>query len=109
MLTRDILTQIVQPLYFLGDQVGTKMLSVKGMFENGTARPVEPIKGRDGQAVIITFIEEEPIDSAKAIEEGWDELIQLIKDSEVDTGITDLAQEHDHYLYGKPKKINGNL
>jgi hypothetical protein len=85
------------------------MLSVKGMFENGTARPVEPVNGRNGQAVIITFIEEGQPDSDEAIEEGWDLLAQLIKDCEVDTGITDLAQEHDHYLYGKPKHNNGDL
>lgn len=31
-------------------------------------------------------------------------LENLIEDSEVDTGIPDLASQHDHYLYGKPKK-----
>ncbi len=31
-------------------------------------------------------------------------LEQLVEECEVDTGIEDLATQHDHYLYGKPKK-----
>jgi hypothetical protein len=27
----------------------------------------------------------------------------LIEECTVDTGIPDLAHQHDHYLYGKPK------
>ena len=35
----------------------------------------------------------------------WDELINLIDRCTVDSGITDLAEKHNHYLYGKPKII----
>jgi len=34
----------------------------------------------------------------------WNTLAELINDSVVDIDIPDLAHEHDHYLYGKPKK-----
>ena len=30
-------------------------------------------------------------------------LTELLAQCEVDTGLTDLARQHDHYLYGKPK------
>ena len=29
---------------------------------------------------------------------------KLVEDCQSETGIVDLAHEHDHYLYGKPKK-----
>jgi hypothetical protein len=81
------------------------MLSVKGKFQNGTARPLEPVEGRDGQTVIITFVEELSARS-QLPEEGvaWNALMKLAEDCAVETGITDLAHQHDHYLYGKPKK-----
>jgi hypothetical protein len=38
------------------------------------------------------------------VNEDWDILTQLVKGCAVETGISDLAHQHDHYLYGKPKK-----
>ncbi len=35
---------------------------------------------------------------------GWAEFEQLIAECAVDTSIPDLAHQHDHYLYGTPKK-----
>lgn len=34
---------------------------------------------------------------------SWDMFFQLIDECGMDTGISDLADQHDHYLYGKPK------
>jgi hypothetical protein len=34
--------------------------------------------------------------------DSWDNL--NIEDIAVDTGITDFAENHDHYLYGTPKR-----
>ena len=34
--------------------------------------------------------------------DSWDNL--KIEDIAVDTGITDFAENHDHYLYGTPKR-----
>lgn len=79
------------------------MLSVKGKFKNGVAQPSEPIEGHDGQAVIITFLGENS-DSLPIEDSEWNALAQLLQDCAVETGIKDLAQEHDHYLYGKPKQ-----
>ena len=38
------------------------MLSVKGIFTKGTARPLDPLEGREGQAVIITFLEDQLVE-----------------------------------------------
>jgi hypothetical protein len=78
------------------------MLSVKGVFKTGVAFPTEKIEGRDNQSVIITFLEDERTETDK--KDDWDELIQLIEDCAMNTGIKDLAHQHDHYLYGTPKK-----
>ncbi len=81
------------------------MLSVKGQFKDGVARPAEPLEGRDGQPVIITFLEEEPAIPPPAEEDSaWDSLARLVEDCAIETGLTDLAHQHDHYLYGKPKR-----
>jgi hypothetical protein len=43
--------------------------------------------------------------TSSAIDEtGWEALQQLVRVCEVDTGISDLAHQHDHYLYGTPKR-----
>lgn len=80
------------------------MLSVKGKFQNGVAQPTEPIEGHDGESVIITFLDEERTTLSPADNSGWKELTQLVENCAVETGVSDLAQQHDHYLYGKPKQ-----
>ena len=81
------------------------MISVKGTIKNGVALPLEPVKETDeGRNVLITFIEDDPAlqesSNGKNVVSLWD----LIDKFQVDTGIEDLAAEHDHYLYGTPKK-----
>ena len=78
------------------------MLSVQGTFKDGVAHPAEAIEGHEGQRVIITFVEE-PVEPSQAPDEHWDALMHLIEASTMETGIEDLAHQHDHYLYGKPR------
>lgn len=82
------------------------MLSVKGTFQNGVAHPIEPVEKHEGHPVIITFLEEEiiSVSSGAVEEEAWDTLSRLVEDCGVETGISDFAHQHDHYLHGKPKK-----
>ena len=81
------------------------MLSVKGVFQNGVVRPIQPVEANDGQTVIITFLDEGVTSPwLSADESAWDALAQLVEECAVETGITDLAHQHDHYLYNKPKK-----
>jgi len=81
------------------------MLSVKGVFQNGVVRPVQPVEASDGQSVIIIFLDEGVTSSWLSTDESaWDALSQLVEECAVETGITDLAHQHDHYLHNKPKK-----
>lgn len=45
-----------------------------------------------------------PDAEAARIDTGWDALTALLEDCQMDTGITDLAHQHDHYLHGTPKR-----
>jgi hypothetical protein len=83
------------------------MLSVKGTFQNGVARPSEPVAEHEGHPVLITFLEEDAANSSPATGDGeaWETFSQLVEDCGVETGIADFAHQHDHYLYGKPKKV----
>lgn len=81
------------------------MISVKGKFQNGVVLPLEPVNdSREGQTVIITFLEENGTEILTEKTDGVQSLEDLLTKCEVDTGISDLAEQHDHYLYGKPKK-----
>ncbi len=81
------------------------MISVRGKFKNGVALPLEPVKDfQEGRSVIITFLDEEIKEPLTNKRNGAKSLEDLIAECEVDTGISDLAEQHDHYLYGKPKK-----
>lgn len=81
------------------------MISVKGKFKNGVALPLEPVKDfQEGKSVIITFLDEETKEVSAEKKNGALSLEDLIAECAVDTGISDLAEQHDHYLYGKSKK-----
>jgi hypothetical protein len=83
------------------------MLAVKGIFEKGKARPIGNIRGREGQPVIITFLEEpaETEDTARAeAEDAWQLMAQLVESCAVETGIRDLAHRHDQYLHHTPSE-----
>ena len=67
-------------------------------------RPLEAIEAREGQQVIITFVEQENFSEASSDEISWDEMLDFIDSCAVDTGMEDLAHQHDHYIHGKPKR-----
>ena len=52
-------------------------------------------------AVESTFLSDA---EAGRIETGWEALTALIESCQMDTGITDLAHQHDHYRLGTPKR-----
>jgi len=82
------------------------MISVKGTIKNGVALPLEPVKKTDeGRSVMITFLNEEAEEMKRPNgKNGEVSLKTLIDEFQIDTGIEDLASQHDHYLYGTPKK-----
>ena len=79
------------------------MLTIKGRVENGIIQPAEEIKKYEGEEVTFMF-DRESDKSPTVLESGWNALTKLIDDCQVDTGIPDLAHQHDHYLYGTPKR-----
>jgi hypothetical protein len=80
-------------------------MSIKGKIRNGVALPLKPVSESDeGRDVIITFLDDEARTGIAASTNGAKSLEELVAECTIDTGISDLASQHDHYLYGKPKK-----
>ncbi len=77
------------------------MLTVKGKVENGKVLALEPISDSyEGKEVTITLADEQP----KNNDEDWQRLFAAIEENQIDADIIDLAHQHDHYLYGTPKR-----
>jgi hypothetical protein len=77
------------------------MLEVKGKVHNGAVVPLEPISDSyEGKEVTITLDEEAESEN----QSGWKRLMAIIEENQIDADITDLAHQHDHYLYGTPKR-----
>jgi hypothetical protein len=78
------------------------MLEVKGKVHNGAVLPLEPISDfYEGKEVIITLAEDE---QESENQKGWKRLMTVIEENQIDADITDLAHNHDHYLYGTAKR-----
>lgn len=78
------------------------MLSVEGTFQDGVVQLNQPIAGRNGQKVMIVFLQDE--NESPIADSAWGDFALLLKESQVHTGIRDLAHQHDHYLHGTPKR-----
>lgn len=84
----------------------TASYSIKGVFRNGVAEPLEEVEDdRNGQSVVITFVNSErSVADTSRDDAAWDQLTTLVDSCQMDTGISDLAHQHDHYLHNKPKR-----
>lgn len=76
-------------------------ISIQAVYKNGVFTPVQrsKLKLREGQRVELLI--------AKDNEEQ--EPAFALAELAVETGITDLAREHDHYLYGTPRREKRNV
>jgi hypothetical protein len=45
-----------------------EMYTVKGLFQNGVATPEESVSGREGQQVLITFLDDEELETLPVLE-----------------------------------------
>ena len=82
--------------------------NLKAIYEQGVLRLREPLSLPDGTQVDVTVTShEEDNGEPSQVMDGrsWDTLTQLLADCEIDTGVPDLASQHDHYLYGIPKRL----
>ena len=79
--------------------------NVKAIYEEGVLRLTEPIELEEGAEVNVIVIASEPENGKKPLEDhSWNALAELVNECAIDTGITDLAHQHDHYLYGTSKQ-----
>ncbi len=77
--------------------------NLKAIYEQGVLRLKEPLSLPDGTQVEVTVTSQhEDSREPSQVMDGrsWDTLTQFLADCEIDTGVPDLAREHDHYLYG---------
>jgi len=75
----------------------TKILEV--LFDGSVFRPSGPVDLEAGKKYTIT-VQLSP-EGSDADKDPAFEIASLA----VDTHISDLAEEHDHYLYGSPKRV----
>ena len=80
--------------------------NLKAIYENGVLRLEQPLPVPEGAEVDVT-VNIIDADNSKPTQESddqsWDALTRLLNECAIDTGISDLAQQHDHYLYGLTK------
>lgn len=83
--------------------------NLKAIYEQGVLRLREPLSLPDGTLVDVTVTtpEKDNGEQSQVMDDrSWDALTQLLADCEINTGVPDLANQHDHYLYGIPKRLN---
>ncbi len=106
------------------------MLTVKGTIQNGIVQTSEPLSGQDGQTVVVLLANTETPTPAQLLQiiktllafydvpqpiiqpsqdESWADLMEFIEHHAIDTGIEDLAYQHDHYLHNVPKRESYSL
>ena len=70
--------------------------------------PDEPVELREGERFIVTL---EPLDEDNgetAKKPGWMEDLAKLSEQMPDDLPEDLAEEHDHYIHGTPKRNPGH-
>jgi|YNPMSStandDraft_2_1061718.scaffolds.fasta_scaffold24524_2 predicted DNA-binding antitoxin AbrB/MazE fold protein len=80
------------------------MLTIRVRFENGVFVPEQPVDIPDGQTGTVILEQNQEHSSPETMQAAWRDLLVLIDERGVHTGIEDLAEQHDHYLYGTNKR-----
>ena len=74
-------------------------MTVKAIYENGVFRPQEPVNLAERTEVEVLIPTETSLDVDDPT--GWKAAEALI--GFIDDAPADMAEQHDHYLYGRPK------
>ena len=74
-------------------------ITIDAVYENGVLKPVQPLPLKEHEAVRVTVEEKQP-----SLAERIVALAQALPPEVVDAWPTDGASQHDHYLYGTPKR-----
>jgi predicted DNA-binding antitoxin AbrB/MazE fold protein len=75
-------------------------MAVKAIYEDGVFKPTEPVQLQERTEVEVLIPSPATTDDDDPT--GWktaEELIGCVKDAP-----TDMAENHDFYLYGRPRK-----
>jgi predicted DNA-binding antitoxin AbrB/MazE fold protein len=78
----------------------TMLRTLTVIFDGEVFRPTEPVDFEPGRSYRVT-IEDQAATESSTPEPG---VLDDLLDFTIDTGIEDLAEQHDHYLYGTPKR-----
>jgi hypothetical protein len=73
------------------------MKSIKAVYDGKRVKLLEPVN-LPANTPLEIIVKEKP--RKKRSPDSWDSL----GDDAIDLEITDLAEQHDHYLYGPPKR-----
>ena len=82
--------------------------NLKAIYEKGILRLETTLPLPEGAEVDVTVTthEADNVEPSQGIEDqSWDALNQLLAECAIDTGVSDLARQHDHYIYGTPKRL----
>ena len=74
-------------------------MTFHGTFKNGVVVPDEKVVLPEGQRVRMDV---EPLESPDTESSVWQELLKL--SGRINSGHSDASVNHDHYLYGAPKR-----
>jgi len=75
--------------------------TLHAVFDGRVLRPEEPADLEVNKHYLLSI---EPVEKTKEVEDIKNDSAYNISEIAVKTGVHDLASEHDHYLYGKPKR-----
>lgn len=74
-------------------------ITVEAVYENGVLKPAQPLPFQEHERVSITVEERRPTLAERIVARARElppEVLAALPD--------DLAAQHDHYLYGTPKR-----
>ena len=77
----------------------TMTTAVKAIYENGVFKPKEPVQLQERTEVEVLIPTQSPSDDDPS---GWAAARALI--GFIDDAPADMAEQHDHYLYGRPRE-----
>ena len=80
---------------------------LKAVYEGGVFRPLEPVRLQEHQEVTLVLEKAGSEGGASAEKPIWEvaaDLVRALPEDVLNSLPTDAAAQHDHYLYGTPKR-----
>lgn len=74
-------------------------ITVEAVYENGVLKPAQPLPFKEHEKVSITVEPKQPTLAERIVA-----LARALPPEVLDALPDDLAAQHDHYLYGTPKR-----